>query len=258
MRYFTFNGIDSRTLFPITNAIHRPYLPPINVPSFNIPNRAGAVSIQRNDIGTREITVEVTFLMNSHEEVRQRVRDMAAFLLYSEDKPLIFSDEPNLLYYARFNQDNTDLEEIAFMGRGELNFTCFDPYAYELEETTVTMPDLASETNVVNNGSTFVYPRFRIAPTLNSTYLKITNVTTDEFMYYNALVAAGSALIIDHASNQVYDEGTKENLVRNITLDSQFFSLVTGTNTILIQNQNPDGSGINQGSLQMFWRERFF
>lgn len=258
MRYFTFNGIDSRTLFPITKSIQRPYLPPISVPSFNIPNRAGAVAVQRNDVGTREITVEVTFMMDSWEDVRQRVREMAAFLLYTEDKPLIFSDEPHLFYYARFNQDNTDLEEVARMGTGELVFTCFDPYAYELEETTFTMPDLRIEEGVTNNGSTFVFPRFRIAPTGTTTYLKITNVTTGEFMYYNASVPVGSALIIDHANNRIYDEATEENLVRNMTLDSRFFPLVTGENTILIQNQNPDGSGVNQGSLQMFWRERFY
>lgn len=258
MRYFTFNGIDSRTLFPLTNSIQRPYLPPISVPSFKIPNRAGAVAIQRNEVGIRDIEVEVTFMMDTWEDVRARVRQLAAFLIYTEDKPLIFSDEPNLMYYARFNQEDTDLEEIAMMGRGTLNFTCFDPYAYELEETTFTMPDLRIEDTVTNNGSTFVFPRFRIAPTLTTTYLKITNVTTGQFMYYNAAVPVGSALIIDHAKNQVYDEATEENLVRNITLDSQFFPLVTGENTILIQNQNADGSGVNQSALQIFWRERFY
>ncbi len=258
MRYFTFNGRDSRELFPLTNAIHRPYLPPVTVPSFDIPNRAGAVAVQRNDIGVREIEVEVTFMMDSWAGVRQRVREMAAFLIYSEDKPLIFSDEPNLMYYARFNSGDTDLEEIAKMGRGVLNFTCFDPFAYELEETTAIMPSLQIETTVVNNGSTIVYPRFRVVPTMDAQYLRIANVTTGQFIYFNENWPTGAALIFDHAKNQVFNEATKENLVRNITLDSEFFPLVTGENVILIQNQNPDGSGINQESLQMFWRERFY
>lgn len=258
MRYFTFNGRDSRDLFPLTNSITRPYLPPVTVPSFSIPNKAGAVAIQRNEVGIREIEVEVTFMMDSWEDLRSRVRELASFLIYNEDKPLIFSDEPNLQYYARFNTSDTDLVEVAKMGRGTLSFTCFDPYAYELNESEFIMPTLTIEDSLFNNGTVEAFPRIRVAPTMDAQYLKITNVTTNEFMYYNFPVLTGSALIFDHSKNQVFDEATEENLIRNITLDSTFFSLVTGENVILIQNHNSDGSGVNQQSLQVYWRERFY
>lgn len=255
MRYFTFNGRDSRELFPLTNSITRPYLPPITVPSFAVANRAGAVSVQRNDIGTREIDVAITFMMDSHAGVRQRVREMSDFLIYKEDKILVFSDEPDLQYYARFNQSKTDLEEVAYMGQGTLHFTCYDPFAYALEEKSVAFTEM--EQTIVNEGSVETYPRFRIVPAEDSTWLKVTNVSLNKFIYYNASWLTGDALIIDHTNNRVYNEATEESLVKNITLDSEFFELQPGENVILIQNQNASGAGV-ASALTVNWRERFF
>ena len=135
MRYFTFAGVDSRTHF-LTNYINRPFLPPVTVPTMEIPRKAGVISLPRNEIGAREITIGVTIMAVSHVDIRERVRALSAFLIKSTDQDLIFSDELDKKYLARFNGSGNDLEELAYTGTGELTFTCFDPFAYAINEKT--------------------------------------------------------------------------------------------------------------------------
>jgi predicted phage tail component-like protein len=141
MRYFTFAGKDSRLYFTFINKLTRQYLPPVSVPSFNIPNRAGSVALKRNDIGVRTISIDVTLMASSHIDLRARTRALADFLIHTTDQELIFSDELGRKYFARFNTGSTDLEELAYMGEGTIEFTCFDPLAYSTVENTKLMSE---------------------------------------------------------------------------------------------------------------------
>jgi predicted phage tail component-like protein len=154
MRYFIFAGKDSRDYFQFTLSIEREYLPPIKVPTFKVPNRAGLVGLKRNEVSERTLKVTVSSYAADNEELRARMRQLAEFLIYEEDQDLIFSDEPHLKYRARFSNTRTDLEEIAATGEGELIFIAFDPFAYELAEksqlTRNRYPNLIPKTTFEN------------------------------------------------------------------------------------------------------------
>jgi predicted phage tail component-like protein len=460
LRYFTFAGKDSRSYFTFINKISRPYLPPMTVPSFTIPNKAGAIALKRNDIGVREIEIEVTLMADSNADLRSRVRKLSEFLYYNVDQELIFSDEVNRKYYARFNSSSTDLEELAYIGEGKLSFTCFDPLAYSTVENTLLMgkqeifttnyaekvsgsltenanrvlytttspasalvlPSAAglteptttaygfinvngdydtlnlstavsgnnaqvifrfdvitalekkygttfwkgkttladklawakknltqlagqiygrgnmgatnlltlgifnastgaysattitnttgalaslylpttnfdafigsdgyisfiayspasdgvstsnayidfaqleisanvqqNEITITNNGSFRLFPRLRVLPTVDCTFIKWTNVTTGKSITYNATWKALEALVIDTGTNQVYRDADKVNFIKNIALDSTFFPLEIGANIIRIENQNIDSTGVNNQA-RVYWTERF-
>lgn len=426
MRYFTFNGKDSRNYFSLTNEIKRPYLPPIDVPSVKIPNRAGAVALKRNEVGVREFEIRATLLALNHAEVRSKVRALAEFLIYEEDKELIFSDELNRKYMARFSQDSTDLEEIAYTGEGVLKFIAYDPFAYSTVEnnktilvsnpnllpahaltdytnwynnvsfssytfadrtgvrvdmdnvttnarmrvvtnsatdkrapvtagTTYTMSvvilatraemktieyagvyyyptdgtapywgnvfsanlvdlpyyneaegsrlytltftaektgtvrlsfgfglsntgidndswfafshlkleqgdsmtetDKPSETEILNNGTAKTFPRIRVVPTSTQSYFSLVNVTTNKKLTYNATATANEALIFDLSENRVYRETDNTNLIKNVSLESDFFALEVGKNRLRVENADPKSLGITASA---YWVERYW
>jgi predicted phage tail component-like protein len=254
MRYFTFGGIDSRTHF-LTNYIKRPFLPPVTVPTMEIPRKAGVIPLQRNEIGAVEITIGVTIMAVSHVDVRERVRALSAFLIKTTEQDLIISDEIDKKYLARFNQSGNDLEELAYTGAGELTFTCFDPFAYAINEKTQLIT--GTQMDFINTGTAAVYPKFRVIPTVQSTFIRITNTTTGKKLMYNATWAALDGLIIDTKTNRVYKEADSVNFIKYLTLDSEFFPLEIGSNIIKVENQNADGTGVT-GQLRAWWTERFY
>lgn len=460
IKYFTFGGRDSRDFFSFINKVKRPYLPSITVPTFQIPNRAGAIGQRRNEIGVRTIEIDVTLLANNDADLRTKVRNLTAFLIYTSEQELIFSDELNRKYYARFDNSKTDLEEVAYMGEGSLSFTCFDPFAYSTVENTLLMgkqetfvsdfadkitgsltvnshtakyptggapftalakptgtltelsqtaygyiktndydsvnlttvtsgnaiqflfsfdvikaletkygstfwkgrtlladkiawakknlTELActmngfgsvgtvykinlgiynastgvysatvvthsnpnastplrlptstfdafigadgyitftvysnasdgvltasatvnyialevvanlqqNEITITNYGTYRLYPRLRVIPTVDCTFIKWTNVTTGKSITYNATWKALEVLIIDTATNQVYREADKMSFIRYIAIDSSFFPLEIGPNLIRIENQNLDSTGVNNQA-RVYWTERY-
>lgn len=253
MRYFTFAGVDSRTHF-LTNYINRPFLPPITVPTMEIPRKAGAIGLPRNEIGIREITIGVTMLGVSHVDVRERVRALSGFLVKSTDQDLIFSDEINKKYLARFNQSANDLEELAYTGEGELTFTCFDPFAYDIYESTFNS-GAAQEWTVTNSGSVEAFPIFRIVPSANAAAITLKNNTTGKTLVYNATWTAETPLIVDMKANRVYHETTKENFIKYVTLASDFWPLQIGNNTLRVET---GGGAAAITSLRTTWTNRYY
>lgn len=254
MRYFTFGGVDSRTHF-LTNYIKRPFLPPITVPTMEIPRKAGVIPLQRNEIGSVEITIGVTIMAVSHVDVRERVRALSAFLVKQTEQDLIISDEINKKYLARFNQSGNDLEELAYTGTGELTFTCFDPFAYSLTEKTQLSTN--QDAVIINAGTVEAFPRFRIVTTVNVPFISVDNVTTGKNFYYNATWYALTPLIIDTKTNRVYQENTGENFIKYLTLASDFWPLAIGSNTLKVKTEAT--GAINQvSSFRTYWTERFY
>lgn len=262
-RSFTFNGLDSRNFGFLINNISRPYFPPLQITTIGVPNRAGALAVQRNEWGVRNIEVDITIMGDNFVDLRQKVRNLAGFLVYSVDVPLIFSDEPNLQYNARFNQSATSLDEIAETGAGKLIFSCFDPLAYSTTEQTHLL-DTTEAGNATfsytahNAGTAPCYPRLRAIPSADCTFIKFTNVTTGKSITYNATWKAWDSLIIDCKNNLVYREADNISFLENITLDSEFFPLVAGDNKIVVSNQDATaGTGL-ANQCRVYWTEAYY
>lgn len=166
---FTFDGIDSSQYFLVTK-IRRSVVPPIKDKLVVVPNRPGAYDFGW-DYQVREIEVDIAIKAQTIPELRQKVRDIAKWLTTSEAKPLIFSDEPDKMYYARLSGD-TNLDQMAELGQGTLKFICPDPYAYAASPTTL---QVASSPFTVNNpGTADTYPVITVAFSQPATFFGIT------------------------------------------------------------------------------------
>jgi predicted phage tail component-like protein len=256
-RSFTFNGMDSRYFGFLINKITRPFFPPLTVPSVAVPNKAGAIALNRNEWGVRTISIDVTLMGDSWNDLRQKVRNLAGFLVYQTDVPLVFSDEPTLQYFARFNASSTNLDEIAQTGQGTLVFTCFDPLAYSVTEQTHLLDTNGFSYVAHNRGTAPSYPRFDITPTVNCSFIKITNTTTNKSITFNSTWLAGDTLVLDCKNNTVYRDQDKESFIASITLDSEFFPLVAGDNNLVVSNQDPAGAGLTNVA-RVTWTECYY
>lgn len=255
IHWFTFNGLDSRDFgFVITNII-RPFLPPTTVPSVAVPNRAGAIPLKRNDFGVRNIQVDFVMLGDRSLDLRTKIRNLAGFLIYQTEQSLVFSDEPDKQYFARFNQTATDLAESVQMGDGKLIFTCYDPLAYDLTQQTHLLNGLSDTYH--NGGTAPCYPILRAYPTADCSFIKFTNETTGKSITYSTTWTALDILMIDCKNNLVYRDTDKESFLENITLDSDFFSLAVGDNVITVSNQDPNGAGLSS-QCRVYWTNAYY
>ena len=137
MLWFQFDGQRSDISFPYLKVldIRRSILPAISDHLIKVPGRPGAYDMGRE---VEHLTFEVEVLIEAEDipDLRNKVRQLAAWLDTEEVKELIFSEEDGEAtpdgaprkYMGRLT-DKTDLEELIRYGKGTLTFLCPDPYA---------------------------------------------------------------------------------------------------------------------------------
>ena len=196
-----FNGIEIPSFVKVNN-IANSILPSISQTTMKINGKAGMQDFG-NEIGTRNIAVTITIIANDQSDLRMKVRDLAEWLYYEEEKKFIDLSEPNIYYMAKFTGDST-LSEILHVGQGTLNFICNNPFAYNtVERNYQFMPTENAPYGFENNGNTETYPRMEFEFTDNATEFSI--VTNDEYLYFGKPLEAGISEPID-ANPVVFNE----------------------------------------------------
>lgn len=251
MKTFTFNGISSKNHFSV-NEIARPLLAPVQTSVINIPQRAGGFPA-KNYLGTAEINITVSILANNLTELRQKVRDAAAWLFTEEDKQLIFSDEPDKFYHARVSGE-TDLSELAETGQTTLRFLLTDVFAYSTTERSATFAD-DGVLEITNNGTAPAYPVFRVELQSDLTNFTIENFTTGQTFEFRKEMIAGQIYIIDMADNTIKGEVTGVSYLQHVEIYSDWFALAPGFNVIGITGS---AGGATWLYTTMTFRERFY
>ncbi|HEY8424871.1 MAG TPA: distal tail protein Dit, partial [Limnochordales bacterium] len=126
---------------------------------------------QGHEYGVRQIEVDIVLKEDTPAGLRERVRALAAWLKPGgEPKSLVFDDEPNLTWRAVLSGD-TDLEEIATIGRGTLTFLCPDPVA--LGDEHVLSLGAGGEAVVTAGGTAPAWPVIRATVQQPITYLAV-------------------------------------------------------------------------------------
>lgn len=260
MRTFTFNGSSSQGVF-LTNAIRRQMIAPIESDIKTIKGKGGGIA-QKSYLGIRQIEVDVTLMRLNNADLRTFVESVIVPWLFTDtDKKITFSDEPNRIYYGRLVGD-TELED--FLGHGEitLTFVCADPFKYrDIEQSILfTSPTVGATTVFPNNGTAPTYPKFRIVPTGAITWVKFTNQTTGKHLLLHnidGVLNAWKIVIVDTALNRVYDESNGTRRDNILDLSSDYFPLVKGNNTLLMEtNVTPVTSA--PMSARLIYTERYY
>lgn len=127
----TFNGHDLSD-FLIVNSLNR-----------------GIRLGRKSEVQNRKNKKGVTFLGYSSElvsfkmsftfkyNIEEKRRTLAEILNVDEPKPLLFSDEPNKVYYA-FPQSDIDISENSSLGEGTINWEIPDGMAYSKQDYLFT------------------------------------------------------------------------------------------------------------------------
>jgi predicted phage tail component-like protein len=148
--YLKYKGQSSEGIFEIAD-VKRPLLPSLEDTTMKIIGRPGLINFGQQ-IGTRNIEVEIIMISNDFVSFRSLAEQVATFLYSPDPEELIFSDEPDRVYFARLSGD-TEIDQILKYGRGTLSFVCFDPFKYAANETVLLDSNvLSGEVVSINNG----------------------------------------------------------------------------------------------------------
>lgn len=115
----------------------RPALPPTVDRSYTVPFMHGAYDFGA-DLGPRPLPLECAFNERNPYMLQRRISALAAHLLDGDGRPrtmsLIYANQPDLQYFVRFSGQLPTTRE-AGLGRFNLPFIAFDPFAYSIYES---------------------------------------------------------------------------------------------------------------------------
>ncbi|WP_394274311.1 distal tail protein Dit [Staphylococcus hyicus] len=177
MSNFTFNGkknsycryMDYRTHYGLDREVQYD----------SILGRPGGVL---SNIKEKVRFIEVDLLIDAYgtgrklEEVAEEVAD---WLTTDEPKPLIFSREPNRIYYAMVNE-KLDPSYFVSFSKVKVTFLCLDPYKYAVNGSKNTA--IGDSVSVVNYGNVKAPITVEARALKNSNYFMISKADEDYFM----------------------------------------------------------------------------
>jgi len=147
MAFFSFNGV-TKDYVRVLRGLERPAWAPIEHEILEIPGRPGGL-ITGKKIKIRQINIPVRVYTKGFESLQKVKEDLAAWLITDEPKELIFSDEPDRVYYAQVTGE-LNLDELVEWGEGVISFICPDPFKYgPLRTQTINVPPASFSRNSV-------------------------------------------------------------------------------------------------------------
>lgn len=262
MKGFTFANIHSSEYELYVRSDNRTITPSPRKKSIIIPEKHGTIDFYNNAYDVRNITMHLSLVKKTMEDLRQQARDIAEWL--TKDGILIFDDEPDKAYRAKVYH-NIDIEEIGAYGKSKATFTC-QPFAYMVvdtgEDLTWDEADFPWMTDIpwnmvdsyrfkttLNRSFTFNNPgtkeinfrspqgsKFNII--ITGSWATLTLILNNKQLSYNQAVNNGT-VIIDNVEMEVdYNGVNKLNVVSGDL--ATFLEVLPGNNTL-----NVTGTGLN-------------
>ncbi|PRT14968.1 phage tail protein [Bacillus toyonensis] len=179
MRSFTFNG-QRRNYIATGQGWKKPAWAPLKRNLLQVSNYPGA-RLLNTQTDIRVLPVSVGIEAKSSTDLETLKEDLARWLITEEPQELIFDAEPDRTYFAVVDE-SFDPEELVNIGQGVVKFICPMPYKLgpirnakaKLEQNNIIKMD------VVNEGSVFSEPKFKIQVENPSTFIDIINKNGDQ------------------------------------------------------------------------------
>lgn len=177
----SFAGV-STPAFLIVEKVGFSVLPSSQVKTLDVPMKSGSYFINQK-YGIRTFSVDFTIKADTAGNVMYFADDLAEWLHYDEPQKLIFRDKPDQYYMAMVSGE-TDLTKFGVTGKGRIEFVCYDPHGYSINEKTITLANSAETTPLMltNNGNMKTAPIIEMQFTKNLTDFAIT--TDNQHMYF--------------------------------------------------------------------------
>ncbi len=263
---FEFNGIKSSTFKLACRSVSRPLLPAVRTRTIQIYGKSGIIDYSGGDFETRQIVMHVAYIGRSYNELRNRSREIAAWLSSNIWAKLIINDEPDKYYLARVIS-GINFETIHRLGQADITFEC-QPFAYMIVDPNIdaiwddadfpwTTPVILWDnednyTFVTTEPTTFSFDnpgtceiactspqgsKFNIIITGTWTTLEIS--LNGKTLQFTEGATTSKTLIINNVEMEVKLNGVNKLSALEGDIDS-FLSIIPGENIIQI-----DGTGLN-------------
>lgn len=119
------------------------------------------------------IRLECLMKADSKEERVELLNELSFLLDVSEPQMLIISDSPNAYCHAVPNSIS-DIESIKYNSKFEIEFICYDPYSYAIEDDYFDA-DIDGITTVENGGTATTYPVIDTVFQKDTNFFMLTN-----------------------------------------------------------------------------------
>lgn len=225
MRGFTFNGTHSSAHGIAMLSKNRQALPAVNDAYMQVSGRHGT-QLFPGELSDRVISIECGLAAASPENLRAKMRDIAAWLYTTGRVSLIFDDEPGWSYLAKL-EGSIDPKQVSTMSEFGLSFRC-EPFAYGAEQQNSFVSDAVT----VNNTGTFeALPIFNAVFTATATEWKVTLGTKFVRVVHN--FAINDTLEVNCVTGAVLINGARA-MDKLDWQNSEFFALAKGNNSLSI------------------------
>lgn len=222
---FTFNGTHCNSVGVIMKSKNRQVLPEVNDSYVQMSGRHGSY-LYPGELSDRIITLECAVAENSLEALREKARQIAAWLYTKERAVLSFDDEPDRYYLGKIS-GAIDPEQLFILSTFDLAFRC-EPLAYGAEVEA----NFVSDSVTVNNPGTFeALPIFNATFTAIASEWKVTLGTKYVRVVHSFQI--GDTLEVNCATGAVLINGARA-MDKLDWQNSEFFTLPPGTNTLEI------------------------
>lgn len=257
-----YNGIESLNFNLVCKSVKRPLIPSIRTTTISIYGKSGIIDYDNNDYNTKQIIMRIAYVGKSYIELRERARDIAAWLSIGKWSKLIINDEPDKYYLAKVVSE-IDLNTLKRLGEADIIFEC-QPFSYYLYDTafdptwddmditweTADMPWSMVESYQFRNSGSFTFDNIGTktidykSPQGSKSLIKINGTWNTINIRLNgkiiSYIKAGTGeLIIDNVEMEVYLNGANKLINIDGDIDS-FLPIIPGENTIEIT-----GVGLN-------------
>lgn len=217
-----FNGYDFSPYLRCNPT--RSVLPPVNVKTTETPNGNGEI-FDTSTLESLSIPVSARLCYRGNERPMEVRRRLAAMLYCNSPAKLVLDDDPTR-YYMAILSGESPLDSLWRTGKAELTFICPDPIAYGANinfEMRITIG--------ISVGGTYEsHPIITAIPAANTSYWRITENTSGDYVQINHSFDGTQALVIDCANQSATIDGESTDV--DVVLASNFFALRPGRTTL--------------------------
>lgn len=181
--------------------------------------------IATQQLESRVIKVKYIMYYESFEDIRAFQRSLKLFLYRDEDVPIIFKDEPQIIYYGRlskFDEDDVTVYPSVFEGNYEIY--CQDPLKYSATKEIGT--------NITINSPVETTPQRIEVKMTGSSSVQIRNTSTNAVIKITgAAIYAGNIVTFDFEKGKIFVNGIDRTSI--LDLESDFENFYIHRNDIL-------------------------
>jgi predicted phage tail component-like protein len=209
---FAFNGV-TKPYITVLEVI-RPTWAQVKRNYLKVPGRPGAF-LQDTEIETRPIGLKV--LVNAagyFDDLQKLKEDLAEWLITEKEEELVLENEPDRTYFAAVD-GVLDLDELAILGQGVIQFTCSEPYKYGPEKGVY----LTEGAPFYVEGTEITYPTIKVEMKQDTTFVAVsdgenmnlignpTSVTQQPFEREELMLWNPMESLVDWADTAAVEEG---------------------------------------------------